>query len=774
MMSESASNNKPSFLRRFFDRLSLKKKIITMIAGVSCLVVIAAMLSSFAIELVYFKERLTYEYRTAAKMLSRNLEAAVLFENEKDCREILGHLSTYGTIANAGVYTMNGDVLATFKSPSYDEDLPLPAMSIFESVEGRWILISEDIVVDGSKLGFLMIRADSGDLYNYLLARGGVLLLLLLIAVVFAGLLGLKLSKYVSEPIIQLTRVAKSISLSKDYSTRQQRVSDDETGELVDAFNEMIEEIDSRNEVILANEERFRRYFELGVVGMAVLDENLKWIDFNATLLDILGYSREELTGNSFISILSNDTGSSIEADLREYLLKSNSGFVGECWIIGADSRRVFTIASFRGVVDAVSGTKQHILLLQDITERKYNEEELIEAKEEAERSSRSKDEFLSIMSHELRTPLNPILGFSELLKGQLKDPEDLECVSIISKSASHLLDLIGDILDYTRIDRGIDRIEKSKFDYLATTNDIVNSFKVQAGSKNLDLHVSHFLDGVLLKEGQKLTISTDQTKFKQVLQNIVSNAMKFTQAGCVSVSTKLTLANVNPSMLYVEVRDTGIGIVDGDKSKVFEAFSQVDGSMTRKYGGIGLGMAISKKMVEGLNGCIDFNSTVGVGTHFWFEIPVSIIEIEGAATKDVQVHTNTLNKRLGEGVAPVLLVEDEPNNRQLATLLLRSRGFEVVVAEDGARALSLIDETQFSMILMDLQMPVLDGYDATRQIRAMESINRMAPIIALTAHADEAIQRKCERVGMDDFLAKPFNPEQFVEKLVKWSSRKS
>ncbi|MCH6256008.1 response regulator [Puniceicoccaceae bacterium K14] len=743
--------------------------MITLIVGVSFLVVSVSMLGSFTLELLYFKERLKHEYQAAAKMLSKNLEAAVLFENENDCREILSHLVTYETIATAGVYTPAGELLAEFRNPSYGDDLPVPPMTVSESVEGHWILLSEEISVDDTTIGFLVLRADFGELLTFLLSRGSVFAVILVIALIAAASLGLKLSKFVSAPIVQLTQMAKSISRSKDFSKRQERISKDETGELVDAFNEMLEEVESRNKVISANEERFRRYFELGVVGMAVLGDELRWVHFNDKLVEILGYRREELYESSFFQILDEGTKSDVFKELHGLSSHSNSGYVGECWLRGASNRNIYAIASFKGIVDVESGRKQNILLLQDITDRKRHEEELINAKEKAEASSQAKDDFLSIMSHELRTPLNPILGFSELLKDHLDDKEDMECVNIISKSANHLLDLIGNILDYTRIDRGVDSIEKSTFDCVKISDEIVTSFRVEAEQRGLELTAENYLDGRLLADSQNIVISTDKVKLKQILHNIVSNALKFTNKGKITVIARFK--TTESPRLRIDVKDTGIGIKEEDKEKVFEAFSQVDGSMTRNYGGVGLGMAISKKIVKGLGGCIDFESTIGVGSSFWFELPVKIDLVETAEKPMSEHQSRLIDGMIGVGIAPVLLVEDEPNNRQLAALILESRGFRVVFAENGEKAVSLAEQKKFGLIFMDLQMPVLDGFDTSRKIRSCDSKNFETPIIALTAHADDEVQKKCELAGMDDYLAKPFSPKQLVEKLTKWTS---
>lgn len=397
-----------------------------------------------------------------------------------------------------------------------------------------------------------------------------------------------------------------------------------------------------------------------------------------------------------------------------------------------------------------------------DITERKAMEEMLKAARYEAESAAKAKADFLSVMSHEIRTPLNSVIGTSGLLLDSDLSDEQAQYVEMIKRSGEHLLYLINDILDFNKLDAGKVELEQRVFELEKPIKTVVDMCATQAKLKHLS--IAYQLDHALPK-----LLKGDEARLRQILLNLVGNAIKFTQKGQISVRLMaLSQSNLTVQTVRFEIEDTGVGIPADSVGKLFSEFTQVDASTTRQHGGTGLGLSISKRLVEAMNGKIGLNSELGQGSVFWFEIPFVL----PSANKTYAEHSE---QELDD--APpmsILVAEDNPSNQLLIKAILTKLGHTITLAENGLKAVEYMQTRgeEFDLILMDMQMPEMDGISATQAIRLLDGDNAHIPIVALTANAMDGDRARVLQAGMSDYLSKPIDIQALKRALAVWSRK--
>jgi PAS domain S-box-containing protein len=493
-----------------------------------------------------------------------------------------------------------------------------------------------------------------------------------------------------------------------------------------------------------------------GVVDLIfIIDKDFIIQSVNEAVEELLGFKEDELTGKNFLSVL--EINSVLALDTVKRSLKGNKFIKDiELRICDKTNRSIPTASSFSVLQD-----KDHqggiLIIAKDISRLKQVEAEMRKAKEHAEAANVAKSRFLANMSHEIRTPLNGILGIAEILKDEIADKTQNEYLDIIRTSGQNLAKLINDILDLSKIESGKLTLEKVPFKFAEKILANIQSYKYLAEQKGLDFNcnIDHQIPEI---------ITGDSVRINQIIVNLVGNAIKFTETGSVDVSFALHSGDNNIITIKGEVTDTGIGIPKEKEKLIFESFAQADDSVTRKFGGTGLGLTIVENLVKEMGGSIHVTSPAkkGRGTTIGFTFNVTTPEVF-----TTPVHDEIRNNIKPNFARPmeILVVDDNQINQLVAKRILENSGGIVTIANTGPEAIDMIKRKTFDIVFMDIQMPGMDGYQTTQEIR---SLKFSSPIIALSANAFNEHVRQSLDAGMDDHLQKPFTPQQIFSMITK------
>ena len=511
------------------------------------------------------------------------------------------------------------------------------------------------------------------------------------------------------------------------------------------------------NRQLAEKEESFRALIEYSSVGITLWDRNRRIFYASPALKIILGYEPEELLGDFRPDLVHPEDLPAAQSRLTNLVevpgqtqrsrvrMKHKNG---EYRWIEVISRNLFDNPSVGAIVTN----------MRDITDATVAEVVAAEARERAERANQAKSDFLAMISHEIRTPMNGITGMSQLLLETRLDKDQQDYTETIAQSAHSLLALINDVLDFSRIEAGKLSIERAPIDLSYLLNEVVSLMRVRAAEKDLVLKIEYPPDAPRAFYGDALRI-------RQILFNLTGNAVKFTHQGEVCLEVNIHWESGSNYSISINVRDTGIGIAQDKLQLVFQKFTQADLSTTRRYGGTGLGLSISRSLAELMGGSIEATSTPGLGSEFRLSIHLDAAPENSLQRKDSSVEAL---KPLAESL-DVLLVEDNKVNQKLAMRLLERLGCKARLAASGIEALAMLDKHNFDLILMDCQMPEMDGYEATMKIREREHGNQHIPIIAITANSMESDLERCLVSGMDSYLTKPIDFMKLRNALETW-----
>ncbi|NER05525.1 MAG: response regulator, partial [Okeania sp. SIO3C4] len=479
-------------------------------------------------------------------------------------------------------------------------------------------------------------------------------------------------------------------------------------------------------------------------------------------------------TYESFLELLHPDDRNHLDHVLQTTIATAQPYKI-EYRIYQPDGSLVY-ISARGGLLSDISGKVTYLIgTVQDITERKLAEQQLQKAKETAEYANHAKSEFLALMSHEIRTPMNGILGLTHLALQTDLTPYQQDYLTKIQSSGQSLLEIINDILDFSKIEVGKLELESIPFELDQILNHIKNILALKAAEKGLEL---------LFQVGDEIPqyLIGDSLRLTQVLMNLASNAVKFTETGSVTIGVQLLTYSQETVCLKFQVQDTGIGISPSQMEKLFQSFTQVDASTSRQYGGTGLGLAICKGLVNIMGGIIGVDSELGKGSIFYFEVELGYLwEPDDNSSYQVfndsrQTQFSSMRELEEIQGADVLLVEDNAVNQQIAKELLQKVGLRVDCVTNGKEAIAKVMEQIYDLILMDIRMPGMDGLEATRRIRSLAKEDDSAtewfaavPIIAMTANAMNIDRAKSSAAGMNYHLSKPVNPQELYQTLLKW-----
>ncbi len=506
-------------------------------------------------------------------------------------------------------------------------------------------------------------------------------------------------------------------------------------------------------------EEKYRGILENMELGILEVDNNGHVVRAYDRFCSMTGYSQEELLGKDALELLVPEGERYILQQQTADRAKGKAS-VYEIGIIKKNGEKIWVLISGAPIMDSNQKIVGTIGLHYDITERKRSVVELEKAKVEAEAAKEAEKQFLANVSHEMRTPLNAILGMTNLLNSTNLNVEQREYLEMLDSSSNMLHSLITDILDISKIDAGEVKVNKSPFDLIKVLTTMVRTFSLRMENKPVVLRF-------VQPELKDFWVKGDLLLFKQILNNLIGNACKFTKKGSVTLELRLQLLSDSTVKVCIDVIDTGIGIAEEEQELIFEKFKQASNNKENHYSGTGLGLVITKKLVELQNGTIQLKSRLNEGSRFSIEIPFERCD-EIAEIEEQEIDISSI------GESKILIVEDNYLNQRYITTLMKKWSLAHELAKDGLEAVELCNKEKFDLILMDVNMPRLDGFKASRKILSSSKHNKSTPIVALTASGLKHTKIETERVGMVDFLLKPLHPKDLKKMLVKYCPRQA
>jgi PAS domain S-box-containing protein len=491
-----------------------------------------------------------------------------------------------------------------------------------------------------------------------------------------------------------------------------------------------------------------------------MLDPGGRVASWNSGAQRIAGYEANEILGEHFSRFYSAPLKSSGEPDRALRIAQSEGKYDAERWMVRKDGSTFWASVAIEPICDRRGELLGFATVVRDITRRQINQEALRQAKERAETASKAKTEFLAVMSHEIRTPLTTINGFANLLArtGRLTKPQK-RYVDLIKAASSTLGTIVDDILDFSKVEAGRVELESVTFSLLELVDYVAAAARAVAEPKGLAINTE-------IAPGTPQWLVGDLKRLRQVLSNLTNNAVKFTAAGHVRLSVGRQLSSDGHDVIRFAVTDTGIGVPAALQARLFERFSQAEPAISRVHGGTGLGLAICKQLVGLMGGTVGFVSEQGRGSTFWFTIP----HLPGHAALKTQRRPAELSAAASG--ARILLVEDHELNQEIAKAMLERRGHLVDVVGSGLEAIAAARTTNYDLILMDVQMPGMDGISATRTIRALGGPLKHVPIVALSANVLSEQVESFKRAGMNGHIGKPFEEETLLGAIDHWLAK--
>ncbi|NCD24747.1 MAG: response regulator [Deltaproteobacteria bacterium] len=585
-------------------------------------------------------------------------------------------------------------------------------------------------------------------------------------------------------PVQTLVRMARDVGGREFVSTRLAERRD-EIGQLAGEFNAMSANlreayqglertVTERTEKLHVALREVQAIFDNSLVGIAVMDGEGGIQRFNKRFAEMFGHDSAALSHMSMVD-LHFSRKSHAEFLHRYHAAIGQHGMMQhDHQFIRANGTRFWCQVSAKPI-DPREASKGVIWVFEDITERmrasevlRAQADDLRRAKDDADRATTAKSEFVARMSHEIRTPMNAILGMAQMLSETNLDTEQSEYVRTFSSAGEMLLTIINDILDFSKIEEGRMELESIPFDLARVAEETTRLLKTQAAVKGLELQLGISGDVGACYEG-------DPTRLRQILVNLIGNAIKFTPRGHVRLDVDLLAPDIQDTdgpgerqWCRFRVRDTGVGIPEDKLEHVFESFSQADSSTTRAFGGTGLGLAISRRLVELMGGTIRAESAVGQGTEFCVLLPLTALGPEALVHDDAGLDRIEIPQRRSDAPPRVLVVDDVEANRRVVELFLRGQDIDLTLAKDGSEGLRLVQDQPYDLILMDMEMPVMDGMAATRAIRAWEREQGFEPahIVAMTAHSFVEQKEAIMAAGCSGYLAKPIRKSGLLRVL--------
>ncbi|HXG47494.1 MAG TPA: response regulator [Methylomirabilota bacterium] len=770
-----------------------KQMLVIMLTSGTALLLACAAFATY--EVFAFRRTMVESLTTLAEIIANNSTAAVQFNVPKDAQQTLALLRSEPHIRAALILTPDRNQFAEFRrgsrgvSPELVQQVEATRQTAGYVFSTDALLLHREILLDNERIGDVYIESTLDGLYQRLHQYTRIVLLVLLASILVAFVLSSGLQRLVSDPLLQLAEVARRVAVDRDYSVRAVKRSDDEVGALIDGFNDMLAQIHLRDEALqnaraqlekrveertreLREENNERRkaeqalfesqqiYAQIALNASDVLyvrhhrDNSIEWL---GQVDKVLGYEEGEFgrTIAAWEQAIHPEDRDRVKAALAESC-SSGRQFQAEYRIARKDGTFRYWDDRGRPMYDDHGRVSRFVGACTDITERKRALEELRAAKESAEAASIAKSHFLANMSHEIRTPMNGIIGMTDLALETNLTTEQRGLLNTVKDSADTLLAIINDILDFSKIEAGKLRLDPIPFHLRDFVEDTLLTLALRAHQKGLELASQVPAD-------VPTTVVGDPGRLRQILVNLLGNAIKFTESGEVVLGLRLQEEQGDELLFEFWVRDTGIGIPADKQSMIFEAFTQADASTTRTYGGTGLGLAICSQLVQLMGGQIRVESEVGRGSTFRFTCRLR--------RSDEAVCETRFQRRSQLQDLPVLIVEDNDTNRAILAEMLRHWGMKPLLASGAQPGLDLLEEhyqrgQPIPLLLLDAVMPDIDGFGLVEQIRARPHLHStVIMMLSSTGQLEDA--NRCRALGISIYLTKPIKQSDLLDAIM-------
>ena len=773
-----------TLLSQWLTTRSIKTKLKIMIMMVSTIGVLLAGISLAIHQWYSIRENMLVNHSTLTDIIADNSISAVSFNDPFDAENVLHSLAKKSTIEAALIFDSRNQLFATYyRDPTLNIEISdgqfLSDFKDFRFSQ-NYLETQQSILLDKTSIGTVYLRSDLSELSLSLEKLSYSVLLVLIVVEIIAFFLASRMQQVISQPLLYLAHLTRRISKEEDYSLRAEKLSNDELGELTDDFNTMLQRIEKRDQDLTESEKRFHTLIEQAADALYLCDKQGNILLVNRSACRDLGYSRAELltmnlsqidtqlSDKKVLVFFSQDlVQEKTQTIYREYQKKNGDVFPVELNFAELALENGSYILSFaRDITErrnseiALKKANEDLeLKVSDRTRELINSNTaLLKAKEKAEAASKAKSEFLANMSHEIRTPMNAVMGFTDLLQNTQLNSKQHNYVSSIQTGAKGLMTIINDILDLSKIEAGKMHLEYEAVETYSFIRDIEQIFSQAILDKNLEFDV-------IIEHELPESLVFDQTRVRQILFNLIGNAIKFTANGYIRVyvhhteSTELQHSSSGSTAdLSFAVSDSGIGIKADQIDRIFEQFTQHEGQSTREFGGTGLGLAICNNLAQMMGGNIDVSSEEGKGSTFTLQLNnIAISSISQAANK----------ARQASGViefnpSTVLLVDDIETNRRLIKEQFDGSNILFIEAENGLQAIEIARKAKPDLIVMDIRMPVMDGFKANTELKK-EAATSHIPVIALTASISRNDIEEIEH-SFDYFLQKPAPKTEVVE----------